>query len=250
MMRRAALISLLCVGCEADTEPVESGPTEVTFRIAHVPLDAGGTLVNDLGYSIALDRWVAVSASLEIRPCEQSAFLLWQAVGGVAAAHVTPTETRAGGTAQPRDLLGAGDAAVFGRLTPPPGDYCQVRYASSPADGDMEGSGGGVALLGKSMVVSGRYTPPGGGSPVPFDFETSIGTRVDFPEIAANAAAPLFRVSGGLPVEVTVTLHPDRLFDGVDFALMGPAQVESQLLFNLSAATEFAISTGEAGSGD
>jgi hypothetical protein len=33
---------------------------------------------------------------------------------------------------------------------------------------------------------------------------------------------------------VTVTIEPAAMFDGIDFALQGPAQVESQLVFNLA----------------
>ena len=247
MSRNWPLMALMLAGCGDEPEPVAAEATSVSIRIAHQPLQSAQPLVNDLGYTIEVDRWVTVSASVEIRACAESASLLRRALVGVAEAHVTPTETRAGGTAQPRDLLGSAAPVLFGRLSPPAGDYCQIRYASSPADGDIEGSGGGLALLGKSMVVAGRYTLPGGGEPVQFAFETSIGTRVDFPELPAGANSPVLRVRGGQPVELTVTLQPERLFDGVDFALQGPAQVESQLLFNLSKATE--ISVGADGSG-
>jgi hypothetical protein len=84
------------------------------------------------------------------------------------------------------------------------------------------------------MVISGRYRPPGSEMAVPFSLETTLGTRVDLPEIAATSAAPLFRLRSGERLTVTVTLDPAAMFDGIDFALQGPAQVESQLVFNLA----------------
>jgi hypothetical protein len=232
--------ALLLTACEEAAEAPEVPPVADLF-VAHAPLDLPAVVVNDLGYRIEVDRWVAVSASIELRPCEASASLFWQLFGGTAAAHVTPTIYRAGGSAQPRDLLGAGAATLFGQLTPPAGDYCQVRYASSPADADIEGSGGGGSLLGKSMVISGRYRPPGSEMAVPFSLETTLGTRVDLPEIAATSAAPLFRLRSGERLTVTVTLDPAAMFDGIDFALQGPAQVESQLVFNLARGMELEL---------
>lgn len=231
---------LFLAACEEAAEAPEAPPVADLF-VAHAPLDAPPVVVNDLGYRVELDRWVTVSASIELRPCEASASLIWRLVGGTAAAHVTPTLYRAGGSAQPRDLLGAGAATLFGQLTPPAGDYCQVRYASSPADADIEGSGGGASLLGKSMVISGRYTPPGGEASVPFSLATTLGTRVDLPEIAATSEAPLFTLRSGEQLTVTVTLDPAAMFDGIDFALQGPAQVESQLVFNLARGMQLAL---------
>jgi len=231
--RMGLLGALFLPACEEAADAPEA-PSVVDLFVAHAPLDLPAVVVNDLGYRIEVDRWVAVSASIELRPCEASASLLWRLVGGTAAAHVTPTLYRAGGSAQPRDLLSAGEATLFGQLTPPAGDYCQVRYASSPADADLEGSGGGASLLGKSMVISGRYTPPGGEAPVSFSLATTLGTRVDLPELAATSSAPLFKLRPGEHLALTVTLDPAAMFDGIDFALQGPAQVESQLVFNLA----------------
>jgi len=235
-MRGAAvcLLGALFLSACDDAAEAPAGPAAVDLFVAHTSLAAPAVVVNDLGFRIEVDRWVAVSASIELRPCEASASLLWRLVGGTAAAHVTPSLYRAGGSAQPRDLLSAGAATLFGQLTPPAGDYCQVRYASSPADADLEGSGGGASLLGKSMVISGRYTPPGGEASVPFSLATTLGTRVDLPEIAATSAAPLFTLRPSEQLSVTVTLDPAAMFDGIDFALQGPAQVESQLVFNLA----------------
>ena len=231
---RFLLLGALFLSACDDTAETPGVPPVADLFVAHAQLDLPAVVVNDLGYRIEVDRWVAVSASIELRPCEASASLLWRLVGGTAAAHVTPTVYRAGGSAQPRDLLGAGTAALFGQLTPPAGDYCQVRYASSPADADLEGSGGGASLLGKSMVISGRYRPPGGEAPVSFSLATTLGTRVDLPEIAATSSAPLFKLRSGERLAVTVTIEPAAMFDGIDFALQGPAQVESQLVFNLA----------------
>ena len=242
-MRWASLCllgALFLSACD-DAAEAPAGPAAVDLFVAHTPLAAPAEVMNDLGYRIELDRWVAVSASIELRPCDASASIFWGIIGGTAAAHVTPTLYRAGGSAQPRDLLGAGAATLFGQLTPPAGDYCQVRYASSPADADLEGSGGGASLLGKSMVISGRYTPPGGEMAVPFALSTTLGTRVDLPEIAASSAAPLFTLRPGEQLIVTVTLDPAAMFDGIDFALQGPAQVESQLVFNLARGMRLAL---------
>lgn len=239
-MRTAALLALsaLLLGCE-EQESVPA-PT-IDLRVAHAPLPSPAVIVNDLGYRIEVDQWVTVSASIELRPCSESASLLWRLIGGTATAHVTPTETRAGGSAQPRDLLGDGAATLFGTLTPPAGRYCQVRYASSPADGDVEGSGNSAPMVGKSMVIAGRYTSPGGGDPVPFSLSTTLGTRVDLPEAAASASAPLFRLDPGQHLAATVTLRPAIMFDGIDFALQGPAQIESQLVFNLGRGIELSV---------
>lgn len=239
-MRGLSVVVLLAslLGCEEALRAPADEPV-VDLLVAHAPLPSPAVIVNDLGYRIEVDRWVTVSASIELRPCDASASLFWRLVGGTAAAHVTPTATRAGGSAQPRDLLGAGTATLFGQLTPPAGSYCQVRYASSPADADIEGSGSGLAILGKSMVVAGRYTLPGGGEPVPFALTTTIGTRVDLPESAG--ATPLFTLAPGDRVTATITLQPAKMFDGVDFALQGPAQIESQLVFNLSRSAELSL---------
>ena len=239
-MRWASLCLLGALFLSACDDAAE-GPAAVDLFVAHTPLAAPAEVMNDLGYRIELDRWVAVSASIELRPCDASASIFWGIIGGTAAAHVTPTLYRAGGSAQPRDLLGAGAATLFGQLTPPAGDYCQVRYASSPADADLEGSGGGASLLGKSMVISGRYTPPGGAIAVPFALSTTLGTRVELPEVAASSAAPLFTLRPGEQLTVTVTLDPAAMFDGIDFALQGPAQVESQLVFNLARGMRLAL---------
>lgn len=235
------LLGALCLAACDEPADAPPEPSVVDLMVAHAPLDAPPVVVNVLGYRIELDRWVAVSASIELRPCEASASLLWGLVVGTAAAHVTPTIYRAGGAAQPRDLLGAGAATLFGQLTPPAGDYCQVRYASSPADADIEELGGGSSLLGKSMVISGRYTPPGSEASVPFSLATTLGTRVDLPEVAATSAAPLFTLRPGEQLVVTVTLDPAAMFDGIDFALQGPAQVESQLVFNLARDMQLAL---------
>ena len=234
-----ALVLASLLGCEAQVVTSEE-PAEVALFVAHAPLERPAVIVNDLGYRIELDRWIAVSASIEIRPCERSASLFWRLVGGTAAAHVTPTPTRAGGSAQPRDLLGAGTSTLFGKLTPPSGAYCQVRYASSPADADIEGSGA-LPLLGKSMVISGRYTAPGETASEPFSLVTTLGTRVDLPELASVSDAPLFTLDAGEQVAITVTLKPAAMFDGVDFVLQGPAQIESQQVFNINRGMELEL---------
>ena len=234
-----ALVFAPLLGCEAEVVTSDE-PAEVALFVAHAPLERPAVIVNDLGYRIELDRWIAVSASIEIRPCDRSASLWWRLVGGTAAAHVTPTPTRAGGSAQPRDLLSAGTSTLFGNLTPPSGAYCQVRYASSPADADIEGSGA-LPLLGKSMVISGRYTAPGETVAEPFSLVTTLGTRVDLPELAATSDAPLFTLDAGEQLAITVTLKPAEMFDGVDFALQGPAQIESQLVFNINRGMELEL---------
>ena len=43
---------------------------------------------------------------------------------------------------------------------------------------------------------------------------------------------------------MTVTLDPAAMFDGIDFALQGPAQVESQLVFNLARGMRLAVVPG------
>ena len=70
---RFLLLGALFLSACDETAEAPAGPATVDLFVAHAPLDLPAVVVNDLGYRIEVDRWVAVSASIELRPCEASA---------------------------------------------------------------------------------------------------------------------------------------------------------------------------------
>jgi hypothetical protein len=187
---------------------------------------------SDLGYQIRLTRGYLSSQSVELVACAGAARPWSFSWIREAHAHGASSSTRLG-FGRVDSLLAPPGAVGLGMLAPPPGSYCELTLGLRVADADAEGLPAGVDMVGKTILVGGFYTAPGGGEEVAFEGETTASA-------AAKAALGPLSLSGDGVRQATlaVSLATERWFDGADLATLSKEQIGRAVLQNLSAAAK------------
>lgn len=186
-------------------------------------------LTTDLGYAVRLTRGYLSYQSVELSPCAGAA---WRRSGWIreAHAHGETSPTRLGLARIESLLTPPGMTDSLGELAPPPGRYCSVILGLHAADEDASGLPEDKAVLGKSVLVEGFYTPPGGDAEVAFVGSTSASASV------TSAIGSLDLSEGGThEAAITITAALEHLLDGVELNASTEEQIGRGILNNLGA---------------
>jgi len=207
--------------CVTHTDGVEA---HVGVRSATTP----AVYQTDLGYDISIDTAYLAFASAELLPCASTRALDLFEVG-VARAHTASSPTELG-VPYVLDLVAAlGQEREVGVLLPPPGAYCGLVFDLAPADADAVGLPTEVDMVGRTVLVTGTLTPPGG---VPRAFELSSSGEGSV-ELSFDAPVEL-SLEASLLSAVVTTDHLAWL-DGIEFDTQSPAEQADALFAHLLA---------------
>jgi hypothetical protein len=218
----AAALSGQLAACSAVSEP----GTRVELVSSGSALLAGQEVSTAGGGLLRVDELFWTVSELELRPCQTA----WQSAASwlVATAH-------AHGTSSPtllavptvQSATHDGDTAL-GRMSPPAGRYCGVRYQLGLADADAQGLAQAPDMLGHSFLLRGSVTA-GAAEHETLQVESErtfdIELEVDF-ELSASSKDVTLRFTRGA----------QRVFQDIDFAVLTGVRRELALLEGLQAA--------------
>lgn len=180
---------------------------------------AGGLRIDELAWTVS---------EIELRPCPSAWGRARDWLLPSAHAHGTSTPTLLAVPTVERAL--AHTDTVLGRLSPPAGRYCGVRYRLGPADADAEGLGQLPEMIGRSVLLRGSLGAPEG-EPERFEIESQRALDIELPiEIELSTSER----SLGLRFE----RDGDQLFEDIDFSALSELQRELALLEALEASLE------------
>ena len=175
----------------------------------------------DMGWQVSLAEVYVTTAEVRLVECGS---------GG------TPIEMFWGPC--PEDFINANDldSVPLGAVTVDDGDYCGVDVVFGrfvpPPEGDNHVAVGNPMILDNTIVVIGTARRGEGDDleEIPFEIvsDAKITARLDISKIDDNG--PLHLEDENFTRELTVIKTYDTFFDGVDFAVDGPAEIEAAIL--------------------
>lgn len=226
--------SLTCSGPDADAdESLTTG--QVVYALVwdtdRITRDGDGAweVTNDLGYRIRLTSGWMVTYSVQLVPCPEttlgSTLRRWLGSGSALAGHGSDNDVSLGGPPRVESLTRLEDLTL-GPVGASGGSYCMTHVLIARGDAFTTAVSEGRVVDGVSLHLEGSWTPPTGGDPTPFSWETG-SNRGGFNELEDPFDSSS---SGG---RFTITRRPGELFDGIDMALADPALAPRAALKNL-----------------
>jgi hypothetical protein len=222
--RRCCLLGAFAsAGLAACSASSEQG-TSVELVSAQSGMDAGQEVSAGSG-RLRVDELAWTVSEIELLPCPSA----WQRAADwllpSAHAHGTSTPTILAVPTVERALVHTD--TVLGRLSPPAGRYCGVRYRLGPADADAEGLGQLPEMIGRSLLLRGSFGASEG-ELSSFELDSQRELAIELPlELVLSAS------------ERAVTLRFERdgaaLFQDVDFTSLGGVRRELAVLEALEA---------------
>ncbi|WP_348675919.1 hypothetical protein [uncultured Abyssibacter sp.] len=243
MKRCLILLALLLGACGGGESSVG---TQVHWLLQTTPLDTAPTPAGDKtfdnteGVPVTLSQAYLVLSSVEITDdCASPSFVLRMLLDGLigtAQAHTQSSDTRLG---EPHviDLTGDdADSTLLGTLSPPVASYCGGRWQIAAADDDAIGLPDDLDMVGYSLRLRGTY----GDTDAAFELDVSLAPL----PIERQFSGVLSLDSDHREASVTLSLHYDRWFDGVDMTALaqGDANARDQVLANLRAQLSLEVS--------
>jgi hypothetical protein len=217
------LAGIASAGLAACAASSEQG-TSVELVSAESGMNAGQEVSAGSG-RLSLDELAWTVSEIELLACPSA----WQRASEwllpTAHAHGTSTPTILALPTVERALTHTD--TVLGRLSPPAGRYCGVRYRLGPADADAEGLEQLPEMLGRSVLLRGSFGA-GAGERERVEIESQLALEVELPID--------FELSDS---ERTLSLRFERdgatLFQDVDFSVLDGVRRELALLEALQA---------------
>lgn len=216
----AAIISAGLVACGASTED----GTRVEIVSAQIGVDAGQE-VSAGGGRLRIDELAWTVSEVELLACQ----VAWRRVADwlLPSAHAHGTSTPTLLAVPTIESAVAHTDTVLGRLSPPAGPYCAVRYRLGPADADAEGLAALPEMLGHSLLLRGAFGEQTG-ELEPFELASQLPLVVDLPiefDLSASERALTLRF----------TRNGGALFQDVDFGRLDGVRRELAVLEALEA---------------
>ncbi|MFT5684449.1 MAG: hypothetical protein ACI8RZ_005390 [Myxococcota bacterium] len=182
----------------------------------------------DLGYTVTITAGQLVTYNLGLLPCPEAS-AGWGLLGTAHAAHGPSINATSLTAPQALDLLALSDATLD-TCTFPPARYCSAEALIARADQHTRGVGGVTPVAGVSLALTGHWQR--GEVRQPFDMTTTLSTssRADLDALAPGADA--------LHAEVTLSLSPARMFDGIPLAEESEARILRAVLTNLLSSSD------------
>jgi len=203
-----ALTAVLVAGCGSSSD----AGVEVQVISAPISLGEPRVIETDLGFEVRLDSAFWTSSEVELVPCNTALGRLARSWIRSAHAHGTSTPTL---LASPIvESARSTEALALGRLAPPAGRYCSVRYALGPADADARGLDAAAHMAGRSFELRAAFRRPG----EPYvDFEVESAALLE----TVSTLGPLDLTRRTSRATLRIDRDPRRWFDGIDFAVAG-----------------------------
>src|SRR5688572_6722885 len=198
----AAIVSAGLVACGASSEE----GTSVEIVSAQSGMDAGQEVSAAAGH-LRIDELAWTVSEVELLACQSA----WQRAADwlLPSAHAHGSSTPTLLATPTVESAVAHTDTVLGRLSPPAGRYCGVRYRLGPADADAEGLTALPEMLGRSLLLRGSFGEQAD-ELEPFELQSQLPLLVELPiefELSASARALTLRF----------TRNAGALFQDVDF---------------------------------
>lgn len=204
----------------------------------------GWTVLTDRGYQVVVTEGFLMTDSVQLVVCSDtdlgSVASLLRFVGAVRAwaghgRQQDPSAWRVGYA----ESLSRPSRVALGGVKVGSGVYCRAHFLVAGAETDTVGLPAAPDLVGTSVYVVGEATGADGEA-LPFTIWSTlpVGSLVGW----SDPVAPIDTASGD--VRVTIIRDLGHLFDGIDFATMGPESIEKSLLLGLANRVRVSVESG------
>jgi hypothetical protein len=213
----------------------------------------GWSVVNDLGYTVHVERGYIVTTSTTLNECDHTTGVVdWMSslfsTSVAHAGHTSGGPDQAAILASHVESLTTLQPLQLGSVNVNEYSYCKGHYLVAQASSITRDLPQDVPMEGHSLYVEGTYQAPGSTDSVPFVIKTSVGDGALFNLKVLNvsdAMPSVHAVIGQVPVQITIRRHIDGLFSGVDFMKMDDDTRAQTVLDALIAHTEMIVTGGK-----
>lgn len=210
---------------DADASPPPDGPEPGVAQTPTAVVDAEGVRIElDAAYLVVSEVALVPCAPHALRPDVGPSRGAQPLMGpGVARAHGAGSALV---LAEPYalDLMhSAASPMAEAILSPPPGEYCELRVRSAPADADAVGLPDELPLEGASLYVAGHLLGSADGEGRPFQLRSTFALDVHLPLLGADGTPGLaLPAPGGGTPTLHLDFHAQQLFQDSSLLLDAP----------------------------
>ncbi len=240
-LARAAVLLTMAAAAAACSATATPG-IELDLSVESPSRSGGGpgeiVINNDRGYRIVVTRGYLVTRSVDLLACPGTSASRRApsfSLVGTAFAHDAASPTHVGAPLVESLLAPDRSRTWMGTFRPAPDRYCQVRVVLGPADADARGLPSDANLIGKSLLLAGRYQLAGSDATLPFALSSDrvVEINLSVGPLLLDEAAPRRQV-------VVLKKASDHWFDGIDMESRSDADVGRRILENVRASLEAA----------
>lgn len=204
------------------------------------PTDNGWQVVNNLGYTVMVEKGYIVSYSTQLIYCEHT-HSIFDWLGSVFAAAVVHAGHNSSGDADPASVvasmvesLSQPETGIMGTVTVEEPTYCTGHYLAARGSSDGLNMPTDKDMYGVTLYIEGTYQAPDSEIAISFTAETNLanGQMRDLfaPDDLTN---PIHVGIGETPVRIGIVRYLDTLFDDADFATMDSAALGKTILWSM-----------------